>query len=395
MSKFSAKGLSVKICTPLIQGGDAIEEYSEIIESYSHTISAVGGFTSASISAKGNHEFLENWLQNGLGRHIEVYNPQQSIIWEGFVNELTVTMGGATFTKGPLVNIGNRVLVMYTPLYDKCSDLPVVDPNCTDTGVPISGTPTETYLAEDLFSQSLYGIWEKIVNQGDLYTEDAESIRDLYLAENAYPEGNSGLSISSSDELGLTLSCSGYRDFLNYPYNYTTDEISHECDDMLKDILAEDPNGVISTDYTRIDDNPAIKVQYTDENKTANSLIDEILAIGGEYSERWTFGIYKNRQIVYSAIPTAVEYYYYKAGSTLQVETVSGRIVEPWDVVPCKWVGIPTVLASFGIKLEDIRNDPRIFFAEEVNFTAPDQVTISGAKIRKFNQYLASMGIGG
>jgi hypothetical protein len=381
-SKFSAKGLSLRVSIPLVQGDSVIGNYSDIVNDYSHVTSASGGYLSSSFSMAGNNEFIEDWLQNGLGRDIKVFNPQLNTIWEGFVNQVDINMGGATFSRGPLTNLANRVSAVYIPIIDG------------DVDPPITGTATETTIGEDLDSQYKYGIWEKLLNIGTVTLSDAYFIQDLYLAENSYPDGNPSLSISGSGELNVSISCRGYIDFLDYIYNYITDHISIYLSEVIKNILGDDPNDVISTFYDRIEENLYIKDPWTEDNKTAKTLIDEVLAYGGGNDDRWTFGIYKDRKAIYEAIPTDVEYIYYKTGITQQVESINGSIIEPWDVLPCKWVAIPTFLSSMGIKIEDMRNDPRIFFAEEVNFTAPDQVNISGAKVSKLNQYMAKLGLG-
>lgn len=393
MSSFSGKGLSILISVPLVQGDDVIDNVADIVESYQHTISANGGYISADIVMKGNQEFLEGWLQYGLGRDIKVFGPQQQLIWEGYVNQVDVTMGGATFTRGPLSNLGNRVSAMYTPYMRKCTDLNV-DPDCVDDGEPITGTTTETPIVEDFYSQSKYGIWEKVLNIGEAWPVDAEYIRDIFLTESAYPEGNPSLSLSSNEgDLSLKLSCRGYIDWLGYSYNYETDNLSDEVSDIIIQIVTAEPNGIFSTQHDKIDYNPIIIPRGTSENKTAATLIGDILALGGGNYDRWTFGVYGGRKFVYTSIPTDVEYVYYKTGRTQQVETMAGAVVEPWDVLPCKWVAIPTFLTGFGIKIEDYRNDPRVFFGEEVSYTAPDQVTISGAKLRRLEQLLAQKGL--
>ena len=43
----------------------------------------------------------------------------------------------------------------------------------------------------------------------------------------------------------------------------------------------------------------------------------------------------------------------------------------------------------------DAHGDPRSFFIEQVDYTAPDTISINGQKIRKLPQYLAKMGLGG
>jgi hypothetical protein len=395
---FSASGLSIVVYQPIIRGSSVIDNFTEAVGQYSHTISANGGYVSASFTVMGNHDFVENWLQYGLGRHVVVYNPSLKIIWEGYVNEVSCIMGGATFSHGPLNSLGNRVSAMYTPIYDRCPEIgdPLYDPDCVETGEPITGSTTETTIVENEDSQRKYGIWEKVLNIGDAYTEDAEYIRDLYLEENSDPEWNPAISLSSNaGELSVKVECRGYIEWLSYVYNDDSDNQSVLCSELIKTILGNDPNGVFSTYYEMIEENLAIHDSQTVENKTAKSLIDEIVAIGGADGIRWTFGIYANRNAIYKPTALELEYIYYKTGKIQQVETIQGNAVSPWDVVPCKWVAIPSYLSSLGYQIEDLRNDPRAFFAEEVNFTAPDQVTISGAKIRKLPQLLARLGLGG
>lgn len=398
-SAFSSKGLSIKISIPLVRGNDVVGEYSKIVNGYTHTISANGGYGSASFSIQGNNELLESWLQFGLGRHVEVFGPAMETIWEGFVNEVTVNFGAAKFTRGPLTNIGNRVVVWYTPYYDDCPPVggPQYDPACINDGLPNTGTPLPTLEIDDLDSQREYGIWEKVVNVGECYWREADYIRDLYLVENSHPEWNPSLSISdNSSEMSVEISCKGYSEWLNnYVYNNLAAQQVVYISEIIKTILGNDPNSVISTDYSMINQNlRAHGTQFVDE-KLAKTIIDDLLTFGGGSDERWTFGIYKDRKAYYSAIPSDVEYVYYKTGRTQEVETLTGQKIYPWNVLPCKWAAIPTFLASFPFKLSNVREDPRVFFVEEVTYTAPDQVSLTGAKIRKLPQYLASLGLSG
>jgi len=381
-SSFYGAGLSIDVRTPYIQEADPIGNYAEYVNSYSHVISASGGYLSATFKIVGNEIFTEDWLTHGLGRHITVYGPSAEIVWQGFVNQLNISMGGVTFSRGPLVDIANRVGGVYTPIIDATTD------------PPITGTALETTLVEDSNSQMKYGIWEKLLNIGTVTIGDAYYIRDLYLEENSLPDGNPSISIGNTGDFSVSIDCRGYSDWLEYIYNFTDNHLSIYLSEIVKNILGNDPNSVISTDYSSISENLVIKDPWTEDNKTAKTLIDELLALGGGSDDRWTFGIYKDRKPIYEPIPTDIEYIYYKAGTTQQIETMQGTIVEPWNVLPCKWVAIPTFLSSLKKGFGDIRNDPRVFFAEEVNFTAPDQVTINGAKVRKLAQYMAKLGLG-
>ena len=395
MSDFSSKGLSVLVKSPLVQGDDFIGNFSKEVRAYSHTINSNGGFTSANITIPGNNDFVENWIQYGLGRHIEVYGPGGQIIWEGFVNEVTGNLGSAVFTRGPLMDIANRVVVWYTPKLH-CLELgdPAYDPDCKEG--ESTGTQFPTIIAEDFDSQEKYGILEKVVNIGEAYTEDAEMIRDLYLVENANPIWKPSLSIAdNSGEMSIQVNCRGYYDWLSqFVFNDYGDTFEF-VSTIIKDIITADPNDIFSSDYSRIEENLVIALKYFVDDKLAKTLLDDILAFGGGNDDRWTFGVYKDRKVFYQPIPEEVEYIYYKTGKIQQVEKLSGEIVEPWDVLPCKWVGIPTMLTSFPFNISSPRTDPRIFFGEEVTYTAPDKIEITGARISKLNQLMAKLGLGG
>jgi hypothetical protein len=386
-SCFSGTGLSIDVKIPYVQGTDAIGNYTDNINSYTHTISASGGFTSASFTTTGNESFAENWLEYGLGRHITVYGSSLEIVWEGFVNQLDINMGGVSFSRGPLTNLGNRVMGTYTPIIDYTG------------GEPITGTTTETLVVDNEDSQLKYGIWEKIINIGTAEPEEADYARDLFLSENCVPEGFPSINLSdNSGEISISVQCRGYIDWLDYVYNLgevEVDGVSIFSSDKIIAILAEDPNNIISTSYDKIYFNGVLVIDKELDNRTAKTIIDEILTYGGGNDDRWTFGIYANRKPVYQQIPTEVEYIYYKNNLNQAIETISGGILKPWNVLPCKWVAVPDVMSSSGIKVNAPRNDLRVFFAEEVTYTAPDQVSISGAKVRKLEQYLAKLGLGG
>jgi len=79
-----------------------IENVTDRILSYRHRIQALGGFWTAEMSLSGNQEYAKEWLENGIGRTVVTYNDAQQRIWEGFVNEVEITIGEVTFVRGPL-----------------------------------------------------------------------------------------------------------------------------------------------------------------------------------------------------------------------------------------------------------------------------------------------------
>jgi hypothetical protein len=412
MTFLSSSGLSIVVYRPLILGGDHIGDFTEDVNSYTHTISASGGFTSASFTTTGNEIFAGDWLEYGLGRHIVVHGSSLEIVWEGFVNQIEIDMGGVSFSRGPLTNLGNRVMGTFTEIIQY-----------EDGREDVTGGANETLVVDNEDSQSRYGIWEKIINVGTALPIEADYTRDLFLVENCNPEGIPTINLGGTGEISITVQCRGYIDWLDYIYNVfppetpITDNYSVSsspsssvsaspsagmigwmpliwASDKIIAILEEDPNHIIDTFYDKIYFNGVIVLAQELDNRTAKTIIDEILTLGGGNDDRWTFGIYANRKPVYQQIPTEVEYIYHKNAFNQAIETISGDILKPWNILPCKWIAVPDVLSSKGINVSTI-DDPRIFFAEEVTYTAPDQLSISGAKVRKLEQYLAKLGLGG
>jgi hypothetical protein len=385
-SSASETGITIAAFMPLVQGGAQVGTITEEVESYSHSIAANGGFISASFTINGNREMLEDWIEYGLGRHIQAHAPDNRIIWEGFVDSMSATVGGVTTTHGPLVNIANRVSVMYTPIID------------TGTTPPITGTPTETVIAEDTDSQDKYGIWEKIVSTGNMLPADAIFLRDLFLKENAYPDGSCTVSIGQeTGTMSVTVSCRGYIDWFGYVYNDITTPLSVTVTTKLKDVIDADPNNFFSSSdsKTTIFANLVLTISYEDQNRTARTIIEELLSFGGGSDDRWLFGIYADRIVRFNQAPTAVEYVYYLVDNSQRIETKTGEVVPVWDVLPGKWISLLDFMYGSAITDLDAHGDPRSFFIEQVDYTAPNTISISGQKVRKLPQYLAKMGLGG
>lgn len=358
------------------------------IGSYEHQISAVGGFDTAKIGIVANMQAIEQWIQYGLGRHIEVYSDTGVMIWEGFVDAVEVRAAGISLVRGPLLDIANRVSVMYTPIID-----PTADPQ-------VLGTATETVIVDDDESQIMYGIIEDVLSGGNMVddgtTNDAEYIRDTYLEENKQPKSTSDLSIGESGEVSLMLDCKGYYHLLDkYIYNDGVYNYSVQCTTKILNVLGADPNNFISTDYAEIDDNLALTHGLEDQNRTALTVIKEILTIGDGTDTRWTFGIYGGIKPRYAAVPSTVEYLYSIYSERNELTNTSGKIVRPWEVQPGKWALVPDLLAGILEGTTELKKDPRAIFIESVTFVAPYRVSLRGEPVSTFPQILSRLGYGG
>lgn len=392
--------ITVGLHQPLIKGGAYIRTLENELNSYSHTISVNGGFISASISISSMD--IDDWILNGLGRHIVAYGSGGEIIWEGFIDNVSVNLGNITIERGRLTELCNRCMITYTPV--------IID---LDTGQEESGDTTQTTVADDEDSIEKYGIWEQVVSGGSIvgvgedeeemvadYFAKADAMRDLYLKEHKEPEvshnpvvGNEGGDIS------ITLDCKGYIEWFTYVYNYgELDEDLEEpiesimLSDKITEVLNAEPNGIFPTAGTFIAFNGLLVNRIEMKDRTAKTILDECLTFGDIDLNRWTFGIYEERNAYYKKFSTEIDYLYYIASNMQKIIDRKNTEILPWNVRPGKVAFLPDTVLG-GSSPVDIYSDARIMFIEEVSFTAPDTINLTGKKVKTFDQLQAQLGL--
>lgn len=385
-----SKGLTINVFNPKIDltgpsytpAGILVGGYAAHISALRFTISAWLGYDNASITIAGPVVEIEDWIERGLGRHIEIYNPALVKIWAGFANAITIGAGPLSQTLGPMMDIGNRVSVMYAPILDA-----TVDP-------PIVGSTQPTTIAETAASQARYGIIEKVLSGSTTTTDDAERYRDTFAQEHAWPEAGETVAPGGGNEPSVRLDCLGYGAFLNaYVYN-TIVTGTTTASAKIQAILAADPNGLFSADYSRIDANGYLVPAYENDNAYALSVLQGVVALGDVNDDRWLFGIYDEQRAEYNVVPTDVAYQHRLSDPAQRIETPSSTLVYPWDVRPGRWLFIPDWLTGRA-EPSVRRRDLRYVFIESMEYTAPFDLRINGHKIGKLSQVLAKQGLGG
>lgn len=373
-------GLTMVVYDSLASGKARVATLDVNMNTYSHTLSANGGFDSMNITLSDDRISIESWIERGVGSHIEVYNSEGVVVWEGFVNVVGANIGGLEVNVGPLMDIGNRVSVAYAPVDYTFSP-------------PLVGDTTVTTITENERSQNIYGIIEKIVNGGRVTDDNAELIRDTFLKERAYPETSSALKLGSNSQISLTLECLGYWYFTNaYVYN-DTGSGAIQVDTRILEILEGNPNTDMFGDIY-IDSNNAIVPEESDEDKLAMAHLKELLALGGASDQRYTLGVYENRDVYYKEIPSVPAYKTTLSDQGQKILTYEGALVYPWDVRPSQWLFVSDVLAGRYTDETDYYEDPRYIFIEQVEYNAPWGVTLTGNRIGTFDQIMARFGIG-
>lgn len=357
-------------------------QLNPLMEGYSHTIDANGGYKSASLGLKLRQDEIEDWLESGLGRHIVIYNEGGAIKWEGFVNDIEASIGGLTIRRGPLMSVANKVRIIYS----------TVD---TSTTPPTMGVRKKLAYANDTASQTKYGIIEKTLSTGGSTEANAAYIRDTYIGENAEAETTPlSIAVGGGGDLTIKLNCLGYIHWLNaYPYNNATAGTT-TISARIQAVLTADPNGIISTDYTKITANTMSIPAWENDDPLAWDYINGLVVMGDAAYNRYTFGLYANRRAYYSVVPST-QTYVWRIGDGGNVYTPAGMIVDPWEVVPAQWVQIPDFMIGRIGNLTSIRDDPRFMFIESLTYTAPYGLTLNGAKVNTLPQILGQLGLSG
>lgn len=376
--------LSIIAYQPIWVGSSVVDDGIAFREdSYSHEILANGGYDKSSFTITDRQTKLEDWYENGLGRHIEIFNESLQKIGEYFVNEVKINLGGFSATRGPLLNVRNRVTAVYqTASYN--------------TNPPIGGVQARTSTANNTDSQGLYGIREITLDVGEGRTQtEAEQVRDTYLQEYKDPETTESLSPGAGSGPNVEVVCLGYYHLLDYIYSQTASTGTQNLSAKLQAILAADVNSIFSTDYSSITANTLAVPRYDDEESEAWSIIQDLVARGDSSDNRYIFQILNERKAYYNAIPTTFEYQYALSDPQQKIEKYgAGYRIFPWNVEAGRWVLVSDFLVG-STTPPNIRQDKRAIFIESVSFSAAYGLDIKGGKVQSLPQKIARLGMGG
>jgi len=381
---FHKLGVTVTASSPLWRTTDGYtEDLSGQVQSYNHVLAALGGYWSCTFTIAADRVIADDWIERGLGRHIEIRDDVLDIIWEGFVNRLTISYGPLAVVVGPLLNVANRIRLVYSTIY--------TDP---DTGEQVIGDRIATADTNDTDSQDLYSIIPKVLSSGGVEAAEADYIRDTFLAERAWPKVTKDVT-GSAQQTVITCECLGYVHFLNFPYNSAATG-TQNANVKISAILADTPNiAWLVFGTTGIDANTLQVQAYEDDDAIALNVIRSIVAKGDASANRWLFGVFANREVHYCAAPTAIEYIQRLTSEGTQYETFDGSgTVYPWNIEAGKWLLFPDFLIG-RTPMTNPNEDVRSMFIEQVTYTAPWQVQLKGGTTDRLAQILGRLGLAG
>lgn len=386
-SNFQSLGLSLIVSDPLWL---ATRTFSDRLTTQASQFGfenrSIGGYFSANITINDSQEKIEDWIEYGIGRDIEVFNPYLETIWNGFVNRITATLGNMQFTVGPWLSIGNQIYVTYS----------TVD---SSTSPPAIGVRATTAAANNTDSQALYGIIQKIYSESGMTATQATQKRDAYINDptRAFPYTSRDSNLSGSGQPSVSLECLGYWNLFEAYYYSNAGTGNQNLSAKIQAIINADPNSVLSTDFSQITSNTTQVNQEENGSKKAMTFIKKLVGQADASGNLYKIGVYADRQTFYEQIPMAVAYQQRTSSNSGIVDEIDSE-VKPWDVKPGNWLFYPNFLVGREPPLTNttlLGTDMRSGLIETMRFDAPYALSVNGIKLSNLDQSLAAQGLAG
>lgn len=347
-----------------------------MISKYSHTTRAVGGFWTADINVSVPSSEISEWVESGLGAHVEARNAAGDLFWVGLIDSVILNVGDTQITIGSVLGIKNKLRLSYSTFVEG------------EQG-QMQGTTQLTDWVEDIESQRRYGTQEDTLSVSGIAADNISTALALSLDKHSEPHPKLSLQAFSGKH-NLTIKCIGYSQMLTkYVYRSTT-TTGTTASSKIAAILSDDPNGLVNVASGRFETNDLALSSYANGKHTAWEEIKIILSQGDSNNNRWVFGIYDGRRPEYKALPTGLSYYY-QGGQFF--DYVTGEVIPPELVRPANRMVVSGILAGRAFDATPATADPRIAIIEQVSFTAPNTITINSGVSFAINQFFAQMGL--
>lgn len=373
--------LSFLITAPVWGGSSYFNDVSPFVQSYEHSSAAVGGFYNATLSLRLPLTELEDWLENSVGRQVQVKGRANTIAWEGIINRVSVNVGGYNMTVGPYTDICNRVKITYSIF------LQLGGGNAT-------GIRVVTDYVNDTKSQLRYGILEKNFSTGGIESTSVDELQAMLLSRYAYPPRSEDLNLPGEavrPHFDIKIECIGYMSlFEKYTYNSATTG-TQNLSAKLAAIIAAEPNGLFSSSLTA---NTLQVPAYENDDSEAWGLIKELVLQGDVSVNRYSFGVYENRRVLYKPVSNQIVYIRpFREGISV-IQDSSGGLLQPWQIRPGNYIWVSDLITGKPVS-SNLNDDRRIIYADTVQYRMPDGLVINGAHHFRVEQRLAQLGISG
>lgn len=290
-----------------------------ILERYTHTISATGGFESAQGTCSGSLEDAAYWLSNGLGAAVYAYSPDMDSIWEGILFTVSATIGRERIELS-LADMANAVRVRYQP------DI---------------GAQTSTSFQTDTASIAQYGRKEFVYSGSGMTSTAATALRNTILATRKNPVATRSSEISTGAIDGVAkidLGCIGWYYALDWLTTSSATTSTAVTTTQATTLLTSynSTNNFFDTSTANITASGLSDTQYINDDTTYRAAIERLLNLGNSSNQRLAWGIYEGRTLTIKpwagATPTVITYQQYLSDGYMH--TPGGGSVPPWLVRP-------------------------------------------------------------
>lgn len=363
--------ISIVALAPVIrQDVDTFQERLQA-QGQGYTISAEYGYDSCQFTLTGDMDYLRGWFRAGLVRDVIWRSPNGRTIWNGYVRSMQLREGGLSRSKS-IAPMANRIYYVYSSL-DTTTNPPTVDEQKTIT-------------VNNTTSQDSYGIKTATVSGGQISDTAAAIEADTILTEASRIKIDEVMTFGRGQPPSLSVRCVGYAHMMDW-FNYS--QVGKSGDDDISTIiglvLVADPNSVISTSGTNIDENTTQAETYYNGDRPAWRVIRDLTMRGGAANNRWIAGVYGGRGLVYKQAETIdtrwnpltankhLTYQKNPADPGDRIFDEAGREIEPWDAMPDR------LFFTVGYGGQPL-------YIEQVVFNAPYQLQTKSSDINPLRQ---------
>jgi hypothetical protein len=240
----------------------------------------MGGFYSASfVLETDNRELAIDYLNNGPGRQLHVYNDKSNVDWEGFINRITIDRGSAK-TANWLDRMENKVWTRYQPIG--------------------GGSVTRSTVYNSTLSQSRFGIKEGVINGGQLGAAEAAQKANTHLQQVFWPTPElEGLNFGADafERARLVFSCLGWWHTLGWrTYNQTALTGTVGASSLVSTIVTAVGQFVASS---TIQANATPVTRELDADRRAGEMIESICDLGDSNFLLYVAGMEAGRKFYY------------------------------------------------------------------------------------------------
>ena len=299
------------------------------VEDYEHTIVDRFGFESMRCSWHASAAEALDWARGGhLLRAVEVWGPNADRVWEGFLYEIEVKIGGIPLVYS-LADVANRLTVRYN----------------TPTGDHSPGT-TYTNTA----SIALYGYKDRAMNLPTTTATGANNRAQTALNTIAFPRSKAASELGTVDdgEITVTLKFTGWYAVLGWLLTSNTSTTTTSNTTQLQNLLTAylAINAFLSSDTTKIKAGLPSDTEYIDPDTTYRSKVENLLAQGDGSNNRLHWGVFDNRRLVVEtwagATPDTIQYY--ESTRSKEVRDPYGNVIPLWSLRPNRMAEVVDLL---------------------------------------------------